>query len=197
MTKHKWRQLTLVALAGTSVLCGLQAVAQPLYWQPWTPTMARPGFINPPGFVVGGWWNAPHLGPSDITICRLDDHRLGRWSYGGFHSGACNYYSPISGHGHSINIGFDLLGGDDHLRWVPTSHHRNHNLWSDWEGNIKAGTSQGQIALAQNDELESLCRIVQADGAFIGTLRDETCFASWQGTEIISADYEIIERSEN
>lgn len=197
MTNHIRRSLTAVTLAATGVFCGLQASAQPLYWQPWTPALSRPGFINPPGYVIGGWWNAPTLGPADITICRLDDHRLGRWSYGGYYSGACNYYSHYSGRGHSINIGFDLMSGDSHLRWVPSSHRRNHRGWSSWEGKIISGSQQNQASVVQNQELNNLCRIVQGEGAFIGTLRDETCFASWQGSEIISSDFEIVEPIED
>lgn len=170
------------------------ATAQPMYWQPWSPRIPSPGFINPPpNIIIGGWWNSPNYGRSDIRICRLSDN-LGGWNYGGFHMGTCHYYSRSMNRGHSIGIGFDLLGGDLQPRWI--SAHGHSTLLLSPEGNPAILGDQQQIT-AQQSEIESLCRIVEADGAFIGTLIDGSCFASWQGLEIISADYEIIDGEQN
>jgi len=170
------------------------AWAQPLYWQPWSPRMPRPGFINPPpSIIIGGWWNSTDYGRSDIRICRLSDN-LGGWNYGGFHLGTCHYYSRALGRGHSIGIGFDLLGGDLQPRWV-SGNTRYPFVLSQPEGDNVLFGGQRQIT-AQQTEIKSLCRIVDADGTFIGTLIDGSCFAAWQNIEIMGADYEVIEIGE-
>lgn len=167
------------------------ASAQPLYWQPWAPIVTGPGFINPPPhIIIGGWWNSPDYGRSDIRICRLSDN-LGRWSYGSFHGGTCHYYSHSLRRGHSVGIGFDLLGGEPQPLWI-SGNHRHRTLWVNPEGNPALGGQQ-QTITAQKEELESLCRIVQGDGIYVGTLIDDSCYASWQGLELISADYEVID----
>lgn len=182
-----------------------QSEAQPFYWQPYPPIITGSHYDPPVGMVIGGWWNSPVYGRTDIRICRLSDN-LGRWSYGSYYSGACNYYSPIYRRGHTVSIGFDLLGGDPAHRWIsPLSN--GYRRWTlshpfaeerEAMGAPSKITQQGQApTIAQQSELESLCRVVQADGAFIGTLIDGTCFASWQGTDLISADYEIIEVERN
>lgn len=189
LTKAKFLASSL--LLGTVAAPVLSATAQPMYWQPWTPHIPSPGFINPPpSIIIGGWWNSPAYGRSDIRICRLSDN-LGRWNYGSFHLGSCHYYSSSLGRGHSIGIGFDLLGGDLPPRWI-SSNHRHRDAVLHPEGNPAIIAGQQQIT-AQQGELESLCRIVQANGAFVGTLMDESCFAAWQGLEIISADFEVID----
>ena len=189
-----FKVLTGAMLCSAAAALVTDAQAQPMYWQPWS----SPGFINPPGsLVVGGWWNSPDFGRTDLRICRLSDN-LGRWSYGGFYSGSCNYYSRPLGRGHVVSIGFDLLGGDSHPRWI-SSNHRNHRNWNLLEGQTNGETyghpSQipSQQVTAQQGEIESLCRIVQGDGAYIGTIIDGSCFAAWQGLELISADYEIVD----
>lgn len=199
MTLSKFLNTSLLWLGTAAV--PLIGQGQPFYWQPY-PTVIPGAHVNlPSGLVIGGWWNSPAYGRTDIRICRLSDN-LGRWSYGGYHSGACNYYSPTLRRGHTVSIGFDLLGGDRSHHWVsPFS--RGHRRWTlshpfaatQEQSDVPTQTPhQGQNhSLAQQAELDSLCRVVQADGAFIGTLIDGTCFASWQGTDLISADYEIIE----
>lgn len=175
------------------------AHAQPLYWQPWNPVIGAPRFINPPGnLVIGGWWSSPDYGRSDIRICRLSDN-LGRWSYGGFDRGSCHYYSHTSGRGHVVGIGFDLLGGDFQPRWIPynTPHHREVTTSSHSAFSLgKVHPDAGQQTPPQQAEMESLCRIVQADGAFIGTRMDGACYTAWQGLELISAEFEILDLAE-
>ena len=199
MTLSKSVAATLLC-AGT-FFCASQSEAQPFYWQPYPPVIVGSHYDPPAGLVIGGWWNSPVYGRTDIRICRLSDN-LGRWSYGGYHAGACNYYSPLYRRGHAVSIGFDLIGGDHTHRWIsPLSNgYRrwtlSHPFAEDREplGAPSQLPHQGQhTTLAQQSELESLCRILQADGAFIGTLMDGTCFASLQGTDLISADYEVIE----
>jgi hypothetical protein len=105
-----------------------------------------------------------------------------------------------------VSIGFDLLGGDSAHSWISpmNSGYRRWTLSHPFAevreqlGNPSQLPHQGQQStLAHQSELESLCRILQTDGAFIGTLMDDTCFASWQGIDLISADYEVIEIERN
>lgn len=203
MKKSLFGRMTLACLWLATPLLSPVAQAQPLYWQPWSPIIGAPPFINPPGnLVIGGWWNAPDYGRADIRICRLSDN-LGRWSYGGFYDGSCNYYSHNLGRGHSVSIGFDLLGGLYEPRWVPSTH-RNHRLLNlpaetrslEMDGS-KTDPTLNQQTQFQDDEMKQLCRIVQGDGAFVGTLAEETCYTAWQGLELISADYEVLNLEEN
>ncbi|NBO39415.1 hypothetical protein EBU99_12620 [bacterium] len=191
--------------AVATIACGVAAMtahAQPsLWWSHWSPggVGPGPGFINPPNLIVGGWWNSPAYGRSPITICRLSDGM--RWSYGGFRDGSCYYYSPSLNRGHHVSIGFDLMGGLNFPIWIsPGSHGPRYTIWSTG-GMSGQGQSQANIRQQSDvsqDELSSLCRINQADGSFVGTLMDGTCYAAWHDDqEIISADYEVPETSQD
>lgn len=61
------------------------------------------------------------------------------------------------------------------------------------EGYGYPGLIASQQVTAQQTEIESLCRIVQGNGAYIGTFIDGSCFAAWQGMELVSADHEIVD----
>ncbi|NBW81805.1 hypothetical protein EBR21_08630, partial [bacterium] len=152
-----------------------------------------PVFISPVGNIWnGGWWMSVDVGRSPLSICRISDGP--GWAYGNFYNGRCTYYSPSLSRGHDISVGFDLLGGTHFPNWRPLNH-RDANRGN---SNPIVDLSLGDPSLTQqqdlqNGELNALCRIQQEDGAFIGTVREDSCYAAWNGQTMISAEYEIVE----
>jgi hypothetical protein len=126
-------------------------------------------------------------GRAPLSICRISDGPL--WVYGNYFNGNCAYYSPSLNRAHGVTLGFDLLGGSSFPNWRHISDRRILRASAHSLGDPTHLQQQAVL----DTELSSLCRIQQADGAFIGTLRDEVCFAAWDGQTLISADYEVVE----
>ncbi|MFZ9519750.1 MAG: hypothetical protein ACO3A4_04670 [Silvanigrellaceae bacterium] len=186
------------SLMSFSALCftSIQTVnADQLYWRRYSPGLIGPGpvFVSPVGNIWnGGWWMSVDLGRSPLSICRISDGP--RWAYGNYFNGVCAYYSPTLSRGHDVSVGFDLLGGTRFPNWRTAS---RIDLMTDDTG-VVIDLSLGDPTISQqqtvqSEELQLLCRIQQADGAFIGTLIEGGCYAAWNGQTMISADYEIIE----
>ncbi|MEY3903475.1 MAG: hypothetical protein RL189_2781 [Pseudomonadota bacterium] len=186
----------LLALAGTALSLTPSAEANSLYWRRYSPAHVGPGpvFISPIGNIWnGGWWTSVDVGRSPLSICRISDGPS--WLYGNYHDGLCAYYSPSRSGAHSVNIGFDLLGGNNFPRWRRLSDGHVHPLdlgyhSHDLLGDPTIGQQQGVL----DAELAALCRIQQADGAFIGTILEGGCYAAWNGQTLVTADYEVIEQ---
>jgi hypothetical protein len=179
-----------LACAALLVIASPEAHANSLYWRRYSPAHIGPGpgFISPAGSLWnGGWWMSVDTGRTPLSICRISDGPL--WAYGSFFNGNCNYYSPYLNRAHGVTIGFDLLGGNDFPVWRHISDRRV--LRSPIQSFGDPTDFQQQTVL--DTELASLCRILQADGAFVGTLRDEVCYAAWNSQTLISSDYEIPE----
>lgn len=195
---HRWC-FTALALTAVSVSLAQNAEANSLYWRRYSPSMVGPGpvFISPVGNIWnGGWWMSSDLGRAPLSICRVSDGPF--WAYGSYFNGNCSYFSTSFNRGHSISIGFDLMGGSRFPNWRPIAgdHHHPYDLQDDsWTTLGDPTLTQQQSVL--DSELSTLCRIQQAEGAFIGTLRDQTCYAAWNGQTLISAEFEVVENEEN
>jgi hypothetical protein len=192
--KRRWLA-SFLACTGVFVSIVPAAEANNLYWRRYSPNTIGPGpaFISPGGRIWnGGWWMSVDVGRAPLSICRLSDGPS--WVYGNYYDGLCAYYSPQFNRAHSVSLGFDLLGGNRFPDWRPISG-RYVRPWS-----VTSSSGDPTLIQQQNvldSELESLCRIQQAEGAFIGTLRDEVCYAAWGGQTLISGDYEVVEKPEN
>jgi hypothetical protein len=179
-----------LACAALLVVAAPSAEANSLYWRRYSPANIGPGpvFIGPAGNIWNsGWWMSVDTGRAPLSICRISDGPL--WMYGNYFNGNCAYYSPSLNRAHGVTIGFDLMGGSHFPDWRHISDRRV--LRSHAQSLGDPSDLQQQAVL--DAELSSLCRIQQADGAFIGTLRDEVCYAAWGDQTLISSDYEIVD----
>jgi hypothetical protein len=186
---------SLLSFAALSIVSVQAVSADQLYWRRYSPDHIGPGpvFISPVGNIWnGGWWMSVDVGRSPLSICRISDGP--GWAYGNYYNGVCAYYSPTLNRGHDISIGFDLLGGTRFPAWRHVARLDDTNSNSAHIVDLSLGDpSLIQQQAIQDGELESLCRIQESDGAFIGTQREGGCFASWNGQILISADYEVVE----
>lgn len=193
----KW-SFHVLTCAGVALTLTPSAHANSLYWRRFNPSHIGPGpvFISPAGNIWnGGWWMSVDLGRTPLSICRVSDGPF--WAYGNYFDGNCTYYSPSINRGNRISVGFDLMGGTNFPNWRPLPGGPIHPYnFGDQPSDTSVNQAAAQQQSVLDDELTSLCRVQQADGAFIGTLREGSCYAAWDGQTIISADYETVESSD-